>query len=115
MFLPPLPEYWLSLSFDKWWLSKVLGISDDALHVHGGLLVLMFAALVLRRPPWTWRPWLVVVVFEFLNEFYDLFQGSHPTLEANLRASAHDFWLTLVWPTVILLIFPRLIRRYARA
>lgn len=115
MKLPPLTEHWQNLSFDKWWLSETLGISDDGLHVHGGLLVLMLAALVLRRPPWSWRPWLSVIVLETLNETYDMLQSSYPTAEASWRASGHDYWMTLAWPTIILLVFPPLIRRYGRA
>jgi hypothetical protein len=90
-------------------LSKITGLSDDALHVLSGMLVLTFAAYLLRRPPWTWRPWLVVAIAEAINEAYDLTQTLYPTDEGNFRASFHDFWLTLAWPTLILLLWPRFI------
>lgn len=107
--LPALTDNWRNLLFDKWWLSERLGITDDGLHMHGGLLMLMLAAWLLRHPPWSWRPWLVVAVVETLNEIYDMLQH---TAESTLRASAHDWWMTMCWPTVILFVFPRLIRRY---
>ena len=96
-------------SIAKMDLSEITGLPDDALHVLTGMLILTLAAYVLRRPPWTWRPWLVVVIAETVNEAYDLTQTLFPTDEGNLRASLHDFWLTLIWPTLILLLWPRFI------
>jgi hypothetical protein len=87
-------------------LSKITGLPDDALHVLVGMLILTLAAFVLRRPPWSWRPWLVTVLAETVNEAYDLTQTVFPTDEGNVRGSLHDFWLTLLWPTLILLIYP---------
>jgi hypothetical protein len=91
-------------------LSRITGLPDDTLHVLAGMLVLTIAALVLRRPPWDWRPWLIVVLAETINEAYDLSQVVFKTDEGNFRASLHDFWLTLLWPTIILLIYPRFVR-----
>lgn len=87
-------------------LSRVTGLSDDALHVLSGMLILTLAAFLFRRPPWSWRPWLVTVLAEAVNELYDLTQTWFPSDEGNLRASFHDFWLTLAWPTMILLVYP---------
>lgn len=94
----------------KWYLSHRTGISDDALHLHAGLLILMVAALLWRRAPWHWLPWATVLVLEIANEAVDLL--AHTAGEDSWGASAHDLVMTLVWPTVILLVFPRLIRRY---
>lgn len=91
-------------------LSRITGLPDDTLHVIAGMLVLTIAAIVLRRPPWDWRPWLITFAAEAINELYDLTQVVFPTDEGNLRGSLHDFWLTLLWPTVILLIYPRFVR-----
>ena len=113
--LPPLLEHWRSWGFDKWWLTVRLGIADDGLHMHAGLLLLMLSAWALRRPPWSWRPWLVVATVETVNELHDILQRSYPSVEASLRASSHDWWMTMCWPTVIVLAFPRLICRYRSA
>lgn len=91
-------------------LSRITGLPDDTLHVIAGMLVLTIAAFALRRPPWDWRPWLITFVAETVNEIYDLTQVAFPTDEGNIRGSLHDFWLTLLWPTVILLIYPRFVR-----
>lgn len=101
------PIDWIYL---KSWLSLWLQVSDDSLHVSGGLLLLIAAAFALRRPPWHVRPWLAVLVAELLNEGYDLLQTSYETAEGNYPSSWHDLWLTMLWPTVILLIFPRWVR-----
>ena len=105
----------LTTGFDwiywKTYLSLWLDVTDDVLHIHVGLIILVAAALVLRRAPWDWRPWLVVVVVEAANELYDVFQTAYVTDEGNWSAAWHDFWLTMLWPTVILLAFPWLARR----
>ncbi|TPG15868.1 hypothetical protein EAH87_15560 [Sphingomonas koreensis] len=96
-------------SITKMDLSKITGLPDEALHILSGMLVLTVAAYLLRRPPWTWQPWLTVFVAETVNEAYDLTQKVFPTDEGNFRASLHDFWLTLVCPTLILLLWPRFV------
>lgn len=90
-------------------LGQATGLPDEALHALAGMLVLTVAAYLLRRPPWTWRPWLVVVVAEAINEAYDLTQTIYPTDEGNWRGSFHDFWLTVLWPTLILILWPRFV------
>lgn len=89
-------------------ISDATGLSPDCLHIQSGLLILVLAAMILRRPPWTWQPWLAVLVAETINESYDLLQAVYPTDEHNIPASLHDFWLTMFWPSAILLVFPRL-------
>ncbi len=86
----------------KGWLEVTLGMSDDTLHVMTGLLILTLAALILRRAPWSWWPWAAVLLAETLNEADDL---THGTDEGNWRDSWHDFWMTLLWPTIVLLVW----------
>lgn len=100
--------YWKS------WLSLYLKMSDDMLHIHVGLMLLIAAALVLRRPPWHWLPWLAVATVEGANELYDVFQTAYSTDEGNWASAWHDFWLTMLWPTVIAITFPWLSRRAAQ-
>lgn len=97
--------YWKS------WLSLYLRMSDDMLHIHVGLILLIAAALILRRPPWHWLPWTCVAVIEAANELYDVLQTAYVTDEGNWPAAWHDFWLTMLWPTAIALTFPWLVRR----
>ena len=98
----------------KTWLSMASGLSDDMLHLFGGLALLVLLAWLMRQRPWHWLPWLGVLVLECANETYDLTQTSYVTDEGNFSAAWHDLWMTMLWPTVILLTFGRLASR-ARA
>ncbi|MBN8806926.1 MAG: hypothetical protein J0I47_01610 [Sphingomonas sp.] len=98
----------------KSWLSLWLHAPDDVLHIHAGLLILVVSAWVLRRPPWDWRPYIIVVAIESANELYDVFQTAYVTDEGNWASAWHDFWLTMLWPTVILVAFRWLVRRGER-
>ena len=100
----------LDWTLDKWRFEQWSGLSDDVLHVHAGLLLVFLVAVCLRQKPWHWAPWLVVVIAETVNEIHDLTQTAHPSSENTLAASWHDFWLTLLWPTVMLLAIPRFLR-----
>lgn len=111
--ITPLAGQWDWIYY-KSVLSLWLQVSDDVLHIHAGLLLLIGAAFLLRRAPWDWRPWLVVLVIESANELYDVFQTAYVTDEGNWPSAWHDLWLTMLWPTVILLVFPWLARRTAR-
>jgi len=96
----------------KLWLETASGLNMDALHVHAGILLLVAAALVLRRPlssPW---PWLVVLVAELANEYYDLSYEIWPTRDQQFAEGAKDVWNTMLLPTAILIAarwFPALI------
>lgn len=93
-------------------MSEQLHISDDALHVHVGMALLLLIALLLRRAPWNWRPVVIVAVIEAINELYDMRSlGVRPNNESSLPASIHDFVLTMLWPVMIALTFP-LFRRF---
>ena len=81
----------------------------------GALLIVVVTAFILRRPPWNWRPWLAALAIELINETWDLLQPFYPTDEGNIPASLHDIWDTMLWPTVILLLFPLLARRGAQS
>lgn len=92
----------------KVWTGEVTGLPDSALHALVGMLLLYLGALVLRRPPWTWRPWLLVLVLELANETYDMLNPASG--EDRLGASIHDLWLTMFCPTLMLVLTPLLLR-----
>ncbi|MGI4730904.1 MAG: hypothetical protein ACRYFW_04045 [Janthinobacterium lividum] len=85
-------------------LSVELGLSDDTMHMMTGLLILTLVAVALRRAPWSRWPWAAVLIAETLNELYDLTHGAD---EGNWADSWHDFWITLLWPTIILAVYRR--------
>ena len=101
-----LAEHWVSYKF---WLIETVGLTNDAMHVHGSLLILCVSALVLRRRPDSLWCWLIVFIAELFNEYADL-RGAAPG-EATMDAALHDIYNTMSWPTVILILgrflFPR--------
>ena len=101
-----LAEQWIGY---KIWLIEKVGLTNDAMHVHGSLLILMVSAIFLRRRPDSIWCWFVVLVAELFNEYADL-RGEAPG-EATLDASLHDLYNTMFWPTIILILgrflFPR--------
>lgn len=96
----------------KLWLETASGLNMDALHVHGGLILLLAAALVLRRPlrsPW---PWLALLAAELANEYYDYHYEVWPTRDAQFAESVKDVWNTMLVPTLLLVVarwFPALL------
>ncbi len=102
--IPP----WLLTSASDWAQFKLalghrLGLSADLLHVHGGIAVLCLAALVLRRSPLSFRPWLALLVFECGNEAGDLLLEGMGSIAATLAAARHDLINTMLAPTLLLL------------
>ena len=103
--LQSLAELWIGY---KTQLTDIVGLTNDAMHVHGSILILFVSAIVLRRRPDSIWCWLIVLAAELFNEYADL-KGLAPG-EASIRASVHDLYNTMFWPTVILiagrLLFP---------
>ena len=101
-----LVEHWVSY---KIWLIDTVGLTNDAMHVHGALLILCVSAILLRRRPDSLWCWLIVLLAELFNEYADL-RGAAPG-EATLDAALHDIYNTMFWPTLILILgrflFPR--------
>ena len=101
-----LVEHWVSY---KIWLIDTVGLTNDAMHVHGALLILCVSAILLRRGPDSLWCWLIVLLAELFNEYADL-RGAAPG-EATIDAALHDIYNTMFWPTLILILgrflFPR--------
>lgn len=83
-------------------LTQYVGLSNDAMHVHGSLLLLFGSAIILRRRPDSIYCWLIVLLAELFNEFADL-KGLVPG-EASIDAGIHDIYNTMIWPTILLLL-----------
>src|SRR3546814_10345144 len=71
MILAKLASVWGPL---KTGFEKSVGLSADAIHVHVGVMLLIFFAWVTRRPLHEWRSWLMVFAVELANEIIDLNQ-----------------------------------------
>lgn len=105
-YLQQLAEYWIGY---KMRLVEAVGLTNDAMHIHGSLLILLGSAVILRRRPDSLWCWLIVLAAELFNEYADL-HGEAPG-EATIDAAMHDLYNTMFWPTIILLLgrllFPR--------
>ena len=105
-YLEQRSEYWIGYKIR---LLDAVGLTNDAMHIHGSLLILFGSAMILRRRPDSVWCWLIVLVAELFNEYADL-HGQGPG-EATIDAAMHDLYNTMFWPTIILILgrfmFPR--------
>ena len=97
--LQALAEVWIGY---KVRLIEFVGLTNDAMHIHGSILILFVSAIILRRRPDSILCWIIVLAAELFNEFADL-KGLAPG-EASIDASIHDLYNTMFWPTVILIL-----------
>ncbi len=97
--LQQLAELWIGYKIQ---LVGFVGLTNDAMHVHGSLLILIASAIILRRRPDSIWCWLIVLIAELFNEYADL-KGLAPA-EASMDASIHDLYNTMFWPTIILFL-----------
>ena len=105
-YLEHLSEYWIGYKIR---LIDAVGLTNEAMHIHGSLLILFGSAIILRRRPDSVWCWLIVLLAELFNEYADL-RGAAPG-EATIDAALHDIYNTMFWPTLILILgrflFPR--------
>jgi hypothetical protein len=97
----PWANWWAQLKLE---LGSVSGLSPDALHIQVGILVLCVVALVLRRSPISFWPWLALLILECGNELADLMLDGMGSPEATIGAGVHDLLGTMIGPTALLLI-----------
>lgn len=86
-----------------------IGIGSDLLHVYVGMLLLLGMVLFSGRRMSLRGSWLILLAFECINEALDL---SRPpgSLESDLASSLHDIFTTMFLPTVLLVLWPSLMR-----
>jgi len=78
------------------WIAKETGFEDQLLHVHAGLLVLLLARIVTRRPLSSPIPLACVAAAELINEIFDrLHKGRW------MPDTTSDVINTLLWPVLI--------------
>lgn len=78
------------------WIGTTTGFPDALLHVHAGLLVMIAAALIARRPLSSPLPLAMVYAAELANEVMDRFAHGHW-----MPDTFSDVLNTVYWPTVI--------------
>ena len=105
-YLRQLAEYWIGYKIR---LLDAVGLTNDAMHIHGSLFILFGSAIILRRRPDSVWCWLIVLFAELFNEYADL--HSQAPDGATIGAAMHDLYNTMFWPTIILILgrfmFPR--------
>ncbi|URD61698.1 hypothetical protein M8312_04080 [Sphingomonas sp. KRR8] len=79
----------------------------DSLHVLVGVLLQLGAASLLRRGLSDWRPWLLVLSLELLNEANDLWVERWPDPGQQYGEGVKDILLTMILPTLLLIIARR--------
>lgn len=86
----------------KLFLEHSINFNSDALHTIGGVIVLLAAAAILRKPVSAALPWLIVLAATLGNELVDLSvqQWPHPGMQYG--ESVKDFLLSMCLPTLIL-------------
>lgn len=91
-------------------LERSLPFDSDWLHLILGPMVIVVAAQIMRKPIRSWWPWSAVFAVVAINEFIDLYVDQWPDWEMQYAESAADILLTLVLPTLMLVVarcFPR--------
>lgn len=100
---------WTKVSADDWYqvklfIARASGFSMDALHVIAGVVALLVFALLFRTSVARPLPWLTVLALELINEASDFRVERWPQPGMQFGESAKDVILTMLLPTVILLV-----------
>ncbi len=90
-----------SLQAGKQLVIDATGLAKDALHVHVGLLVFFAAALLLRWPLRSGKPWAAALAAALAGEIWDLTDIAASGAAFDFAPSWHDIWNTMVWPTML--------------
>lgn len=87
----------------KGFLISISGLDRDALHIVGSMMILVAAALILRKPFSSAWPWLIVLVVAIANEVVTGFaDGAFEVGE--LAQAGRDAALVMALPTLLLIL-----------
>ena len=97
----------------KIWLSELVGLPKDALHIYVGMAVFLLAAILLRRPLRSLVPIGAALAAAVAGEAWDLYETWSAGQRLHWDRSWHDVWNTCFWPLVLFLLarYTRLFRR----
>ena len=83
-------------------------LGKDALHIYAGMFLFIGVRLVWRRRGGWVLGWLAALTAALMVEFLDI---RTELMEGNIQPDAEhwkDVWNTMFWPSVLLLVGPRL-------
>jgi hypothetical protein len=83
---------------------RTVGLSQDALHVHVGLMVFILLALSLRKRGFSWLPFAAAVCAALLGELLDMRDDLATRGFWRVGASIHDIINTAFWPLLLTLL-----------
>ena len=92
----------------KEFMIDATGLGKDALHIYAGLILFIGVRMIWRRRGGWMLGWLAALTAALLVEYLDI---RTELMEINERPDAEhwkDVWNTMFWPTVLLLLGPRL-------
>ena len=96
------------LQLFKEFMIGATGLGKDALHVYAGLLLLIGVRLLWRRRGGWVLGWLAALAVALFVEWLDI---RTELIQANLRPDVEhwkDIWNTMFWPSVLLILGPKL-------
>ncbi len=94
------------------------GLAKDALHVHVGLLIFFAVRMLWRGRGGTLAAWLVVLAVTLGGEWVDRLGEAARQVEVPMAAHIKDIWNTMLWPTLLALVWrwlPGMARRAPEA
>jgi hypothetical protein len=107
-----MSEWWAeaprNLQLFKIMMMDGTGLAKDALHVYAGLILLIGVRLGWRRRGGWVLGWLAALVVALAVEAIDMRAEDLGGRLQPDNAHWHDIWNTMFWPTVLLLVGPRL-------
>jgi hypothetical protein len=97
----------------KIWLTQLLGLPKDAVHIYVGLTIFLLAAIVSRRSLGAKLPIGAALAAALLGEAWDIFDTHAAGQRIAWAGSWHDLWNTAFWPTMLFLLarFTRVLKR----
>lgn len=96
-----LLEHWTEAKFA---FEQSIPVGNAWIHLIVGPVIMVVAALLMRKRVASWGPWLVVLLLILVNEWLDLVIAIWPRREPRYGDSVSDFLLTMAIPTLLLVI-----------
>ncbi len=77
-------------------------LSQDALHIYAALAIFIGACILFRWKPSQWKPWLLVLAAQCLNEYLDVRDSLADDGVIWIWGNIKDMANTMLAPTVLL-------------